>query len=168
MSIRHFLISTDELPKKRVFYYKDIIADIESDDMLYGGKISFEENLSDCEKEAIGGLFQQMRVYALHSDFGLNYRVSHRQTISQRFAVNSYRELAWLKAFISSLLDGSNIIMIVALWVGSENNLSKIKTRYIEIDDLVLSEECDFEFKYGVVYQFVNNKGCLRSSIKPR
>lgn len=157
MSLRHFLVSTAELPKKRTFYYKDIISDIKADDMLYNGKISFEEKLGDAEDEAVKGLFQQMHVYAIHSDFCLNYRVSHRQVISRRFAKNAYLELVWLKNYISPLLKDGNFIMIVALWVGSENNFSRLKTRYIEIQDWVLSEDSDFEFEYGIVYQFVDN-----------
>jgi hypothetical protein len=157
MSLRHFLVTTDEIKGKKKFLYKDILAGIQPDDMLYGGQISFCDKLDDAEDEAVGDLFRQFHVYAIHSDFTLCYRTTHARVLNEAAAANSLAELVWLKSYISSLLNGQNIVMVVALWIGSVNNYSRLKTQYCEISDWILDREHDFEFKYGIVYQFVDN-----------
>jgi hypothetical protein len=156
MSVRHFLATTKKLKGKKKFLYKDIFEGIEPDDMLYSGQISFTDELSDAEDEAVGGLFQQMHVYAIHSDFGLHYRTDFGKTLCEDWAQNSLAELQWFKAYLQEYLDGDNLAFVVPLWVGSVNNYSRLKTKYCEVTDWKLDREHDFEFQYGIIYQFVD------------
>jgi hypothetical protein len=49
------------------------------------------------------------------------------------------------------------MVFLVCLNLGVDTDIFSIKTKYIDIDSWMLSEDEDIIFKYGIIYQFVDN-----------
>lgn len=125
--------------------------------MFYNGKILFSDKLTEAEQEAIGNIFQDFKVYVIYTDFQFCYAPKYKEQISESFAKNSLDELKWLKQFAKKRLKTSDVFMIINLWLGKETPFNRIKTECIDVNEWELSEEKDFEFSYGIVYQFTDN-----------
>ena len=156
MSMRCFL-GVDQPLQKKEYLYKVILPTISDSDMFYNGKILFSDKLTEAEQEAIGNIFQDFKVYAVRTDFQFCYDPKYKKQISESFAKNSLDELKWLKQFAKKRLKNSDVFMIINLWLGKETPFNRIKTECIDVNEWELSEEKDFEFSYGIVYQFTDN-----------
>lgn len=156
MSMRCFL-GVDQPLQKKEYLYKVILPTISDSDMFYNGKILFSDKLTEAEQEAIGNIFQDFKVYVIYTDFQFCYAPKYKEQISESFAKNSLDELKWLKQFAKKRLKTSDVIMIINLWLGKETPFNRIKTECIDVNEWELSEEKDFEFSYGIVYQFTDN-----------
>lgn len=156
MSMRCFL-GVDQPLQKKEYLYKVILPTISDSDMFYNGKILFSDKLTEAEQEAIGNIFQDFKVYVIYTDFQFCYAPKYKEQISESFAKNSLDELKWLKQFAKKRLKTSDVFMIINLWLGKETPFNRIKTECIDVNEWELSEEKDFEFSYGIVYQFTDN-----------
>jgi hypothetical protein len=157
MSEIKFLALTDEPLTKTQYKYLNILPNIQPDDMFGGGGISFENQLSSAERTTIKNIFQGYNVYAIHSDFGLCYETRYKSVLSPKAAQNMFDELCWLKAFIKKQLKKNDMVFLICLDLGSDIDIFSIKTQYVDIDSWALSEDKDMIFKYGIIYQFVDN-----------
>jgi hypothetical protein len=70
-----------------------------------------------------------------------------------------FDELCWLKAFIKKQLKKNDIVFLICLNLGVDTDVFSIKNNYVDIDSWMLSEDKDMVFKYGIIYQFVDNSG---------
>ena len=156
MSMRCFLV-VDKPLSKTVYYYKDILPSISENDMFYNDKIYFSEKLTEEEKEAIGNIFKDFTVYAIHSGFQLNYDPLFKRELSNQYAKNALDELKWLRAFAKKQLMKKDVFMILNLWLGKEIDYKRIKIECVDINSWELTEEKSFEFSYGKVYRFIDN-----------
>ena len=154
MSMKCFLNS--ELPLQKTTYkYKDILPTIQSGDMWYDSRIAFRTELTEQEKQCLHNVFNNFCLYAIDSEFGLDYEMRYRSVISKNYATNALEELKWLKSFAKKQLLKQDVFMIVNLWLGKK---TEIKGRQIiDVNKWELSAEKDFSFRYGVIYQFVDN-----------
>lgn len=154
MSMKCFLAL--EVPLQKTTYkYKDILPTIESGDMWYDGGIAFRAKLSEQEKHCLGNVFKGLSCYAIDSEFGLAYETRYSSVISKSYASNALEELNWLKTFAKKQLLRQDTFMIVELWLGRESEFKGQKV--IDVNEWDLAADSDFAFKYGVVYQFVDN-----------
>ena len=157
MSMQCFLATVK--PLQKTFYkYKDILPTIVPEDLFYGYGISFDSELSDAERLAIGNIFKGFCCYAVRSEFKLDYNPRYRRVISEKYAVNALEELKWFRAFVEKKLFQQNGIMIVNLWLGKNTDFKAVSTEPIDINSWELSSEKPWRFEYGVVYKFINNK----------
>ena len=154
MSMKCFL--NLELPLQKTAYkYKDILPTIHSGDMWHDKGIAFRAELTEQEKQCLHNVFNEFCLYAIDSEFGLDYETRYRSVISENYATNALEELKWLKAFAKKQLLKQDVFMIVNLWLGKK---TEIKGRQIiDVNDWELSAEKDFSFEYGVIYQFIDN-----------
>ena len=154
MSKKCFLNS--ELPLQKTTYkYKDILPTIHDGDMWYNSGIAFRTELTEQEKQCLHNVLKDFCLYAIDSEFGLDYETRYRVVISENYATNALEELKWLKAFAKKQLLKQDVFMIVNLWLGKK---TEIKGRQIiDVNKWELSAERDFSFRYGVIYQFVDN-----------
>lgn len=150
-------LGVDQPLQKKEYLYKVILPTISDSDMFYNGKILFSDKLTEAEQEAIGNIFQDFKVYVIYTDFQFCYAPKYKEQISESFAKNSLDELKWLKQFAKKRLKTSDVFMIINLWLGKETPFNRIKTECIDVNEWELSEEKDFEFSYGIVYQFTDN-----------
>jgi hypothetical protein len=157
MSEIKFLALTNEPLTKISYKYLDILPNIKPDEMFGGGGISFVNQLSSAEQSTIKNIFQGYNVYAIHSDFGLCYETSYTSVLSPKAAQNMFDELCWLKVFIKKQLKKNDMAFLLCLNLGVDTDIFSLKTKYIDIDSWVLSEDKDMIFKYGIIYQFVDN-----------
>ncbi len=156
MSMRCFL-AVDKPLQKTQYPYKMILPTVSDGDMFYNDKIYFCDKLTEAEEQALGNIFRDFKVYAIHSGFQLSYDPKDKTQISPSFAKNSLDELKWLKGFVKKRLKNSDVFMIINLWLGKETPFNRIKTECIEVNEWELSEEKSFEFSYATVYQFADN-----------
>lgn len=156
MSMQLFLATVKPL-QKTVYKYKDILTTITPDDTFYDGGISFDSNLTDAEKLAIGNIFSDFCCYAIRSGFKLNYEPRFRQVLSERYAMNALEELKWFCSFAKKKLRQQNKLMIINLWLWKDTNFKSTRTELIDVNSWGLSIEMSWEFEYGVVYNFINN-----------
>ena len=154
MSMKCFL--NLELPLQKTAYkYKDILPTIHDGDMWHDRGIEFRAELTEQEKQCLHNVFNELCLYAIDSEFGLDYETRYRSVISENYATNALEELKWLKAFAKKQLLKQDVFMIVNLWLGKK---TEIKGRQIiDINDWELSAEKDFSVEYGVIYQFIDN-----------
>lgn len=156
MSMRCFL-AVDKPLSKTEYPYKIILPTIADSDAFYNGKILFSDKLTEAEQEAVGNIFQDFKMYAIHTDFQFSYNTKYKMQLSESFAKNALDELRWLKQFAIRRLKNSDVFMLINLWLGKETHYNRIKTECIDVNDWELSEENGFEFSYGTVYQFIDN-----------
>ena len=154
MSMKCFLALETPL-QKTAYKYKEILRNIHSGDMWYDGGIAFRQELYEQEKYCLGNVFKDFCCYAIDSDFGLDYERRFGTAISESYAENALEELKWLKTFARKQLLKQDVFMIVNLWLGQKTGIKGQKI--IDINEWGLSEENDFSFEYGVIYQFVDN-----------
>jgi hypothetical protein len=157
MSELKFLALTNEPLTKTSYKYMNILPNIQPGDMFGNGSISFANQLSSAERATIKNIFQGYNVYSIHSDLGLCYETRYNSLLSPEAAQNMFDELCWLKAFIKKQLKKNDIVFLICLNLGVDTDIYSIKTQYIDIDNWVLSEDKDMIFKYGIIYQFVDN-----------
>ena len=154
MSMKCFL-ALERPIQKTAYNYKDILPTIQSGDMWYNCGISFRTELSDQEKICLANVFNDFTCYAVDSEFGLDYERRYRTEISESYAANALEELKWLKAFAKKQLLKQDVFMIVNLWLGRKAEIKGQKN--IDVNSWELSEETDFLFEGGVIYQFTDN-----------
>jgi hypothetical protein len=157
MSELKFLALTNEPLTKTSYKYLDILPNIQPGDMFGNGSISFANQLSSAERATIKNIFQGYNVYSIHSDLGLCYETKYKDVLSPKAAQNMFDELCWLKTFIKKQLKKNDIVFLVCLNLGVDTDIFSIKTKYIDIDSWMLSKDEDIIFKYGIIYQFVDN-----------
>jgi hypothetical protein len=157
MSEIKFLALTDVPLTKTSYKYLDILPNIKPDDMFGGGGISFVDQLSSAESTTIKNIFMGYNVYAIHTDLGLCYETRYKTVLSPKAAQNMFDELCWLKVFIKKQLKKNNMVFLICLNLGVDTDIFSLKTQYIDIDSWVLQEDKDTIFKYGIIYQFVDN-----------
>ncbi|MGN0804279.1 MAG: hypothetical protein ACI4VK_04015 [Candidatus Coproplasma sp.] len=150
-------MAVDQPLQKTEYLYKLILPTITDSDMFYNDKILFSDKLTEAEHEAVGNIFQDFKVYAIHTDFQFCYDPKYKKQLSESFAKNALDELKWLKQFAKRRLKNSDVFMIINLWLGKETPYNCVKTECIEVNEWELSEEKSFEFSYGIVYQFTDN-----------
>ncbi len=153
MSMKCFLALETPL-QKTVYPYKTILSTIQSGDMWYDGAIAFRSELSEQEKDCLGNVFRGRPCYAIDSEFGLDYERRFRVAISENYARNALEELKWLKMFAKKQLLKQDVFMIANFWLGRKTNP---KDTTIDVNDWELTEENDFSFENGVIYQFFDN-----------
>ena len=156
MSMQLFLATAKPL-QKTAYKYKDILPTIVPDDMFYDYGISFDSNLTDAEKLAIGNIFGDFCCYAIRSEFKLDYEPRFRQVISEDYAKNSLEELKWFRSFAKKKIFQQDVFMVINLWLGKRTNFNAICSELVDVNDWELSEEKSWNFDYGVVYQFIDN-----------
>jgi hypothetical protein len=157
MSEIKFLATTNEPLTKTSYKYLDILPNIKPDDMFGGGGISFVDQLSSAESTTIKNIFKGYNVYAIHTDLGLCCETRYKTVLSPKAAQNMFDELCWLKVFIKKQLKKNNMVFLICLNLGVDTDIFSLKTQYIDIDNWVLQEDKDTIFKYGIIYQFVDN-----------
>lgn len=156
MSVQLFLATAKPL-QKTVYKYKDILPTIAPGDTFYSKGISFDSNLSDAEKLAIGNIFDQFCCYAIRSEFKLDYEPRFRHVLSEKYAINSLEELKWFRSFAKKKIFQQDVFMLIKLCLGHRTNFNAICTETIDVNNWELSDEKSWEFDYGVVYQFIDN-----------
>lgn len=156
MSMQCFL-AVDKPLQKLEYPYKIILPTISEGDMFYNDKIFFSDKLTETEEETIGNIFQDFKVYAIHSGFKFSYDPKYKKLLSDKWAQNALEELKWLKGFAKKRLAKGDVFMIINLWLGRETNFNRIKNECIVINTWKICEEESFEFSYGKIYQFVDN-----------
>ena len=154
MSMKCFLIL--ELPLQKTTYkYKGILSTIHDGDMWHDGGIAFRAELTEQEKLCLRNVFKDFCIYAIDSEFGLDYETRYRSVISKNYSTNALEELKWLKAFAKKQLLKQDVFMIVDLWLGKKTEIKG--QQIIDVNEWKLSAEKDFSFEYGVIYQFIDN-----------
>ncbi len=154
MSMKCFLALETPL-QKTTYKYKDVLSTIERGDTWYDGGMAFRAELTEQEKRCLCNVFKDFHFYAIDSEFGFDYETRFRSVISEKYAKNALDELRWLKAFAKKQLLKQDVFLIVNLWLGRKIEITEQKI--IDVNEWELSEENDFSFEYGVIYQFTDN-----------
>ncbi len=123
--------------------------------MWYNSGITFRAELTEQEKQCLHNILNGFSLYAIDSEFGLDYETRYLSVISENYATNALEELKWVKAFAKKQLLKQDVFMIVNLWLGKKTEIKGQRT--IDVNEWELSAEKDFSFEYGVIYQFIDN-----------
>lgn len=156
MSVQLFLATAKPL-QKTVYKYKDILPTIAPGDIFYSEGISFDSNLSDAEKLAIGNIFDNFCCYAIRSGFMLDYEPRFRQVLSERYATNALEELKWFRSFAKKKIFQQDVFMLIKLCLGHRTNFNAICSELIDVNAWELSEQKTCVFDAEIIYQFVDN-----------
>lgn len=157
MSLIHFLATSDRPLTVVKYEYKNIFQCEKQQNMFFDGEISFTNKLSSAEESTILDIFSNWNTYAIHTTCGLNYETKFIEGLSKNTAHCMFQELEWFKNFIKKLLKSNDEIFVLKLNLGYPTNKFKLKTKQVDINNWVLNENDNFEFDYGIVYQFVDS-----------
>lgn len=160
MSTAYYIALTDGEITKTKYKYADILPNMRPDDMLYSYGISFHKELTPAEEKtwkSINNPPTEFNVYAIHTGFMLNYKPTMSTLWSPQDARNAFDEIKWFLSFIKKLLKRNDSVFVIAGSLGLAEVNRVVRTRYIEINEFDIDENENFEFEYGVMYQFVDN-----------